>query len=192
MKNIVIMASGNGTNAENIINFFSDNNDVNVELIISNNKEAFVIQRAIKHGIDWIVVSRKEFLNSAYMINILREKKIDAIVLAGFLWLIPEVIINDYNGKIVNIHPALLPKYGGKGMYGMNVHKAVITNKESQSGITIHKVNNEYDKGEIIFQASCNIDENDTPESLANKVHELEYEHFPKVIYDWVIGLGDK
>lgn len=186
MKNIAILASGSGTNAENIINFFSKNNDINVNLIVSNNSDAFVIQRAIKHNIEWVVVNRNQFVEHNYLIAILKAKKIDAIVLAGFLWLIPDAVIKAYNGKIINIHPALLPNYGGKGMYGMNVHKAVIKNKEKHSGITIHKVNNEYDKGEVIFQAYCDINSEDNPESLAAKIHQLEYEHFPKIIETWL------
>lgn len=187
MKNIAILASGSGTNAENIINFFSKNNDINVNLIVSNNPDAFVIQRAIRHNIAWVVVNRNQFVEHNYMIALLKDRGIDAIVLAGFLWLIPDDLINAYDGKIINIHPALLPNYGGKGMYGMNVHKAVINNKERQSGITIHKVNNEYDKGEIIFQAVCEINDEDTPESLADKIHELEYKYFPQIIENWLI-----
>ncbi len=186
MKSIAIFASGNGSNAENIINFFSDNNDINIGLILSNKRNAYVLQRAEKHKIESIVVEAEKFFGKNYVLNILKSRQIDAIVLAGFLLLVPNDLVSAYYGKIINIHPALLPKYGGKGMYGMNVHKAVIANEEKQSGITIHEVNNEYDKGKIIFTASCNISADDNPESLAEKVHALEYKYFPQVIEQWI------
>ncbi len=186
MKNIAIFASGSGTNAENIITSFANNQEISVKLILSNKQDAYVIQRAINHKVDWLVFNREQFYESDYVIQILKAKGIDAIVLAGFLWLIPGNLIKAYANKIINIHPALLPKYGGKGMYGMNVHKAVIENKEKESGITIHFVNEKYDEGEIIFNAKCPVTTDDTPETLAQKVHELEYEHFPKVIANWL------
>ncbi len=187
MKNIAIFASGNGSNAENIINFFADNNEINISLILSNKRDAFVVKRAEKHNIECIIVKKKQFQQEDYVVNILKSKKIDAIVLAGFLLLIPENLVKAYPGRIINIHPALLPKYGGKGMYGMNVHKAVIENAEKQSGITIHNVNEEYDKGEIIFSAACDVTPDDTPDTLAAKVHELEYKYFPTVIEQWIM-----
>ncbi len=186
MKNIAIFASGNGSNAENIINFFADTNKISIKLILSNKKDAFVVERAKKHNIECVIIEKKQFLEENYVVNILKAKKIDTIVLAGFLLLIPKCLVSAYSGKIINIHPALLPKYGGKGMYGMNVHKAVIENSEKQSGITIHNVNEEYDKGEIIFSAACDITPDDTPDSLAAKVHELEYKYFPAVIEKWL------
>ncbi len=186
MKNIAIFASGSGTNAENIINQFADNDQINVKLILSNKKEAFVIQRAINHQIEWMVFNRQQFYESDFVLQILKAKDIDAIILAGFLWLIPDSLIKAYPNKIINIHPALLPKYGGKGMYGMHVHKAVIENKETESGITIHYVNENYDEGKILFNAKCKIDSEDTPESLAEKIHELEYKHFPEIIESWL------
>ncbi len=189
MKNIAIFASGNGSNAENIINFFGKNSEINISLVLANKSNAYVLERAKRLGIESVVVERNLFFKDDYVVNILKAKNIDAIVLAGFLLLIPDSIINAYPNKIVNIHPALLPRYGGKGMYGMNVHKAVIANSEKESGITIHKVNNEYDKGEILFQATCEITSDDTPESLAEKVHKLEYEYFPKVIEDFLKNL---
>ncbi len=186
MKNIAIFASGSGTNAENIITRFEAKPNINIKLILSNKNDAFVIQRAINHHIDWIVFNRKQLYESDYIIQLLKAKKIDAIILAGFLWLLPNSLIQAYPDKIINIHPALLPKYGGKGMYGMNVHKTVIENREKESGITIHYVNERYDEGKTIFNATCNVDSNDTPESLANKIHELEYKYFPEVIENWL------
>lgn len=182
MNKIAIFASGSGTNAENIINFFKENKNIEISYIFSNNKNAYVIQRAINHDIKYHIFSRTEFYNTQNILKILKKKQINFIVLAGFLWLIPEYLINYYPNRIINIHPALLPKYGGKGMYGINVHNAVIENNESETGITIHYVNNQYDKGDIIFQAKCPVEIDDTAQDLANKVHELEYEHFPKVI----------
>jgi phosphoribosylglycinamide formyltransferase-1 len=182
MNKIAIFASGSGTNAENIINFFKENKKIEISLIFSNNKNAYVIQRAINHNIKYHIFSRPDFYNSDNILKILKEKEINFIVLAGFLWLIPDNLINEYHNKIINIHPALLPKYGGKGMYGMKVHEEVVKNKESESGITIHYVNTEYDKGDIIFQAKCPVLPNDKPEDVANKVHELEYAHFPNTI----------
>ena len=190
MKNIAIFASGSGTNAENIINQFKNNPNVNIKLILSNKQDAFVIQRAINHQIDWIVFNREQFYESAYVIQILKAKEIDAIILAGFLWLVPDSLVHAYPEKIINIHPALLPKYGGKGMYGMNVHKAIIENKEKESGITIHYVNEKYDEGKIIFNATCQVEPNDTPESLAEKIHELEYQYFPEIIEKWLKNIS--
>lgn len=182
MSNLAIFASGSGTNAENIIKFSKENKNFEIKAIFSNNKNAYVIQRAINHNIKYHIFSRPEFYQTQRVLNLLQENAIDFIILAGFLWLIPEYLIDAYPNKIINIHPALLPKYGGKGMYGMKVHETVKANKESETGITIHYVNKEYDKGNIIFQAKCKLNEKDTPETIAKKVHELEYEHFPKVI----------
>lgn len=182
MNKIAIFASGSGTNAENLINFFKENKKIEISYIFSNNKNAYVIQRAKNHGIKHYIFSRTEFYDTQNIIEILKENQINFIVLAGFLWLIPEYLIHHYPNRIINIHPALLPKYGGKGMYGMNVHKAVINNNEQETGITIHYVNKDYDKGDIIFQAKCQVKKDDTPEDVAKKVHELEYEHFPKVV----------
>jgi len=181
MINIAIFASGNGSNAENIIQYFKNNIKFKINLIVTNKNDAFVVQRAIKNNIPHIVFSKKEFENTT-IIDILKNKKIDFIILAGFLLKISPELVKYYTNKIVNIHPALLPNYGGKGMYGMNVHKAVIEAQESESGITIHYVNENYDKGSIIFQAKCEISNQETPESLAEKIHNLEYEHFPTEI----------
>lgn len=189
MNKIAIFASGSGTNAENIIKTCKENKKFEISAIFSNNKDAYVVQRAINHNINHYIFSRPDFYENNHVIELLRSENIDFIVLAGFLWLIPEDLINLYPNKIINIHPALLPKYGGKGMYGMNVHKAIVENKEKETGITIHYVNKEYDKGNIIFQAKCNIDTSDTPDDVAKKVHELEYAHFPRIIEQTVLKL---
>ena len=180
MKKIAIFASGSGTNAQNIINWFANNDQIVVDSIFSNRRDAFVLERAKGAGIEAFVFSRDEFYHSGNVIKTLKSRGIDLVVLAGFLWLIPENLTHAYT--IINIHPALLPKYGGKGMYGMHVHRSVVENNEKESGITIHYVNEKYDDGQIIFQASCKVNEEDTAEDVAKKVHQLEYAHFPKVI----------
>ena len=179
---IAIFASGNGTNAEAIINYFENHADISVALILSNNRNAFVLQRAEKHQIPHFVFNREMFYKEKIVDEVMRLNGINFIVLAGFMWLMPERFMKSYPESIVNIHPALLPKYGGKGMYGSFVHEAVVKNREKESGITIHWVNEEYDKGNIIFQATCKINASDTPDEVANKVHKLEYEHYPRVI----------
>jgi len=180
--NIAIFASGNGTNAQRISEYFEKVQHIKVLLIITNNKTAFVIERAKQLNIPCIVFSKSELEQSEILLKVLIDNKIDWIILAGFLLKIPEHLIKAFPEHIINIHPALLPKYGGKGMYGDIVHKAVITNKEVESGITIHYVNEVYDDGKIIFQAKTSVDENDTPETLARKIHQLEYEYFPMAI----------
>jgi len=187
MSRIAIFASGSGTNAENIIKYFKNNKKIEVALVLSNNKNAFVLERASKLNIETGTFDRTAFKDTDEIIKLLKERKIDFIVLAGFLWLIPKKMISEYNNRIINIHPALLPKYGGKGMYGMHIHNAVIKNKEKESGISVHKVNEKYDDGAIVFQAKCTIELGDTPESLAKKIHKLEYKHFPKVIEEWIL-----
>jgi len=182
MKNIAIFASGSGTNAENIIKYFTDDEKVNIELIVSNKTDAFVHQRAKKYGIESMTFSKSDFYTTDKVLEILQQKNIDFIVLAGFLLKVPENLIKAYPDKIINIHPALLPKYGGKGMYGDNVHRAVVENGEKESGITIHYVNENYDEGAIIFQAKCEVIPSDTYEDVAKKVHILEYMHFPEII----------
>ena len=191
MKNIAIFASGAGSNAENIIKYFSTKENVKVTLVLSNNRDALVLKRAEKLNVMTIFFERADFYKSETILEALQKNKIEFIVLAGFLWLVPDNIINEYNGRIVNIHPALLPAYGGKGMYGNAVHKAVIENREKESGITIHVVNNVYDSGEIIFQAKCTVEPYDDYESLASKVHSLEYEYFPRVIEEFINKLSD-
>ena len=188
---IALFASGSGSNAENIVNFFSKSTDFEFPLIISNKKDAFVHERAKKLQIQSLTFSREEFLTAEEILSVLNNHKIDCIILAGFLLKIPEVLINAYPNKIINIHPALLPKFGGKGMYGSRVHEAVAEAGETESGITIHYVNNNYDEGNIIFQAKCPVLPSDTPDMIADKVHALEYEHFPKVIGE-IWGKGKK
>ena len=182
MKKILIFASGSGTNAQNIIEYFNKSVENKVSLVFSNKKDAKVLDRAKKLGVDTVVFTREDLYQKNKVIEMLENERPDLIVLAGFLWLIPPSIIKKFPNKIVNIHPALLPKYGGKGMYGMHVHRAVIDNKEAESGITIHFVNEEYDAGDIIFQATCPVEEGDTPELLAQRIHSLEQENFPQVI----------
>jgi phosphoribosylglycinamide formyltransferase-1 len=180
--NVAIFASGNGSNAQKIIEHFSGNSHIKIALILSNKKDAFVIQRAKKMNIPSLSFTTAEFRNTAAIQEKLKEYNIGFIVLAGFMIMIPDSLIDMYPGRIVNIHPALLPKYGGKGMFGENVHCAVIAAKEKESGITIHYVNESYDEGKIIFQARCEVKEDDTPETLAAKIHELEHRFYPEVI----------
>jgi len=182
MKYIVIFASGSGTNAQKIAEYFSDSNNARVVMIYSNRADAHVLQRANKLHIPSVVFNKTDFYETNLILNQLDQLQPDLIVLAGFLWKFPEKIVRAFPKRIVNIHPALLPKYGGKGMYGDHVHRAVIENSEAESGITIHYVNENYDEGAIIFQASFNIDDDETPETLAEKVHELEHKYYPKVI----------
>ena len=179
-KKIAIFASGSGTNAQNIIEYFSANERVTVDSVWSNKNDAYVLTRAKNFSIETFVFDKMEFANSNFVVEKLIEREIDLIVLAGFLWLLPSNLIQNF--RIINIHPALLPKYGGKGMYGMNVHNAVVENCEKESGISIHFVNEKYDDGELIFQAKCPVLLTDSPDDVANKIHKLEYKHFPKVI----------
>lgn len=190
MTNIAIFASGSGTNAEAIMTHFADSAAGRVALLLSNRADAFALTRAERFGVPATVFSREEFLDPAGRVALLlQEYRIDFIVLAGFLWLVPEFLTTAYAGRIVNIHPALLPKFGGKGMYGDRVHRAVIEAGERQSGITIHRVNERYDSGDTLFQATVAVEADDTPESLAAKIHELEHRHFPAVIERTIRGL---
>jgi phosphoribosylglycinamide formyltransferase-1 len=177
------MASGSGTNAENIINYFKNSDAISVDLVLSNKKDAKVLERATRLKIPNRSFDKNDFIDTDEVLNLLKENA-DYVILAGFLLKIPARIIAAFPNKIINIHPALLPKYGGKGMYGMHVHDAVVANKEKQTGITIHYVNENYDEGQIIFQATCEVLPGDTADDVAAKVHKLEYEHFPKVIED--------
>ena len=179
---IAVFASGSGSNAENIIHYFSKNGKFEFPVILSNKSDAFIHERAKKLEIPSFTFSRDQFIAGEEILLFLKSYNIDYIVLAGFLLKVPKVLINTFPNKIINIHPALLPKYGGKGMYGDNVHKAVKAAGDSESGITIHYVNENYDDGNIILQAKCLLTYEDTPESIAQKVHKLEYEHFPKAI----------
>ena len=182
MKNIAILASGSGSNAENIAKYFEGSDYARVSFIIANNPEAYVLERAKKLGIEAAVVTKQQFMEADSIIAMLNERDIDFVVLAGFLLLVPQKLIQAYPGKIVNIHPALLPKHGGKGMYGDRVHKAVVECGDSESGITIHLIDEQYDRGTTFFQAKCPVLPTDTPDDVAAKVHALEYEHFPHVI----------
>lgn len=182
MNNIAVFASGSGTNAENLIRFFRPGTIADVKLVLCNKPGAGVLERARNLDVETVLFDREELYHSDRVMDKLKEYEIDLVVLAGFLWLVPEKLVRAFPGAIVNIHPALLPKYGGKGMYGNRVHQAVIENGEKESGITIHYVNEKYDEGNIIFQAKCPVAENETPESLAKKIHALEYEHFPRVV----------
>ena len=188
MKRIAIFASGGGSNAESIIQYFSSIKELEVSLILSNRTKAGVLDRAENHQIPSATFSRDEFYGSETVLNILKSNKIDWIILAGFLWLIPEYLIDAYPNKILNIHPALLPRYGGKGMYGMNVHKAVKSNGDKISGMTIHYVNKVYDEGKQVFQASIQIEPEDSPEDIAAKVLKLEHKYYPKIIHHLVLG----
>jgi phosphoribosylglycinamide formyltransferase-1 len=182
MKSIAIFASGSGTNAQTIAEYFSHHPDIQVSLILANKPDAFVLERAKRLGIPSVIFNRSDFYESDTVLEILQQHHIDFIVLAGFLWFVPAKILQQYPRKIINIHPALLPKHGGKGMYGEKVHQAVIANGDDRTGITIHYVNDHYDEGEIIFQESFEVQPGDTAGSIAARVHELEYKHFPRVI----------
>ena len=182
MIKIGILASGSGTNAEKIINYFSESSDARVVLLLSDNPEAYALARASRLGVPAAVFTRPEFADGRKPLAALRSAGVDYIVLAGFLRLVPGNIIKAYPGRIVNIHPALLPKYGGKGMYGDRVHTAVIESGEKESGITMHKVDEYYDKGAVIAQYRVEVAPDDTPDTLAQKIHALEHEYFPQVI----------
>ncbi len=182
MRNVAIFASGSGTNAENIIKYFKGNPAVNVAVVLSNNRNAGVHKRVNNLGVPSFVFTRDEFTEGTPVINKLQEYEVEFIVLAGFMNKISQTLLNAFPQHIINIHPALLPKHGGKGMYGMHVHQAVVGAGDPESGITIHYINEEYDEGAVIFQASCPVSPTDTPEDVATKVHALEYAHYPKVI----------
>ena len=198
MMNIAIFASGSGTNAINIINFFNYNRKYDgspsgesqtacVKIVICNNRNAYVLTRAANAGIESTVYGKEELTTSVSRLSEqLSELGIDYIILAGYLLKVPDALIEKYRDRIINIHPALLPKYGGKGMYGHHVHEAVIAAKEKESGITIHLVDERYDNGRILFQARCTIEPGDGPEELASKIHTLEQMYFPNVIASFI------
>ncbi|APA64143.1 phosphoribosylglycinamide formyltransferase [Maribacter sp. 1_2014MBL_MicDiv] len=181
-KKIILFASGSGSNVENIANYFKLRKDVTICCVLTNKSDAKVIERCNRLGINALFFNRQAFSKSNFILDMLRSLEPDLVVLAGFLWKIPEAITNAFPNKIINIHPALLPKYGGKGMYGMHVHNAVKEAKETETGITIHYVNAHYDEGAIIQQVKTVVNPKDSPEDIASKVHLLEYEFFPKVI----------
>ncbi|MDR1417084.1 MAG: phosphoribosylglycinamide formyltransferase [Prevotellaceae bacterium] len=194
MKNIAIFASGSGTNAENLIRYFNGKEQAKacIKALFCNKPEAYAITRAANLGVPARTFGREDFYNSDLILNELQQKNIDLIVLAGFLWLMPESIVSAFRRRIINIHPALLPKYGGKGMYGMHVHRAVKAAGERETGITIHYVNGEYDRGDVIFQATCPVLPTDTADDIAAKIHLLEQEHFPKVVEKIVEKINGK
>ncbi|KAA6323874.1 Phosphoribosylglycinamide formyltransferase [termite gut metagenome] len=181
-RKIAIFASGSGSNAENIVNYFGKNDSIKVSLIISDKKNAYVLERAARLNVLSVVVPKSDWETGEKILVLLREHQIDFIVLAGFLLRIPEILLHAYPDKMINIHPALLPKFGGKGMYGDKVHEAVVAAGEKESGITIHYINERYDEGQIIFQATCEVLSEDSPADVARKVHALEYAHFPGII----------
>ncbi|MBY0245074.1 MAG: phosphoribosylglycinamide formyltransferase [Sphingobacteriaceae bacterium] len=181
-KRIAIFASGSGSNAQKIMEYFKNNNDFEVALVLSNQIEAYVLQRADRFEIPTYVFNRNEFYNTDTVESFLERSKIDLIVLAGFLWLIPEKLIKKFPNKIINIHPSLLPKFGGKGMYGDNVHQAVMQAKEPHGGITIHYVNQNYDEGEYIYQAKYAISETDNLDMIKFKGQQIEHLHYPRII----------
>lgn len=180
-KNIIIFASGAGSNAREIINYFKKNDLAKVALIVCNNPNAGVLKIASNEHIPVLLIQKDKFRETGYLAEI-KQYAPDLIVLAGFLWMAPEILIRNFPHKIINIHPALLPAYGGKGMYGSAVHKAVVKSGERESGITIHYVDEKYDEGEIIFQAKCTLSNQETDETLADKIHKLEHEYYPPVI----------
>lgn len=184
---IAIFASGSGTNAEEIIKHFQDHASVKVVLLLSNNPQAYALERARKFSIPAQTFDRHQWKEQRVVLQWLKERDVTHIVLAGFLWLVPAYLIEAYPEKIINIHPALLPHHGGKGLYGMKVHEAVKLSGAKETGITIHLVNEKYDEGPILFQARCAVGESDTPEEIARKVHCLEYDHYPKVIEKWIL-----
>lgn len=179
---IALFASGSGTNVENITNYFNGKTTAKPVCVLCNKPDAFVLERAKRLNLDSLTFNRADFNDGEKIMEYLRKNEIDLIVLAGFLWLVPEYLIKEYPNRIVNIHPALLPKFGGKGMYGMHVHEAVKQSGEIETGITIHLIDGNYDKGNTVFQAKVQVSPSDSPDDIANKVHKLEYEYYPKVI----------
>ncbi|MEZ0542116.1 phosphoribosylglycinamide formyltransferase [Fibrella arboris] len=197
MKRIAIFASGSGSNAEEITRYFSAQTDVSIVLILTNNPQAGVIDRSRRgfgcgQHVPVVVFDRAAFRDSDRVVHLLTDQHIDLIVLAGFMWLVPTTLVQAFPGRIINIHPALLPKFGGKGMYGHHVHEAVVGAGETESGITIHFVNERYDEGQIIFQAVCPVSPADSPDDVATKVHALEYAHYPRVVSEVLATLPDR
>lgn len=185
---IAVFASGSGSNAEEIMKYFRHHEHISVVLLLSNNPTAYALERARKYAVPTHVFDRNQIKESTVVLEWLQGEGVTHIVLAGYLWLIPTYLIQAYPNKIVNIHPALLPRHGGKGMYGMKVHEAVRAARETETGITIHLVNEHYDEGKILAQATCPVLAEDTPDMIANKVHALEYAHYPTVIEKWIMG----
>jgi phosphoribosylglycinamide formyltransferase-1 len=182
MKKLAIFASGGGSNAQKIHDFFQNDDDIEIKIIVVNNSKAAIIEKAKSWNIQVLQINRGSFYGSTDVVNQLISEEIDLVILAGFLWLIPESLLKAFPNKILNIHPALLPNYGGKGMYGMNVHKAIFEAKEKESGITIHTIDGEYDRGDFIYQEAVNIQDCNSPQNIADKVLKLEHKNFAKVI----------
>jgi phosphoribosylglycinamide formyltransferase-1 len=185
---LAIFASGSGTNAEAIMNYFQHHFQVQVVIVLSNNQDAFALERAKKFNVPTRVFDKQQFRESDEVVGWLKGFEVTHIVLAGFLWLLPENLIQSFPHKIINIHPSLLPKFGGKGMYGMKVHEAVKEARENETGITIHLVNSHYDEGKILHQASCKISTTDSAQEIAAKVYALEYSNYPKTIEQWALS----
>lgn len=188
MSNIAILASGSGSNAEQIIRYFNDDPDIHVVRVLCNKPGAYVLERARTLNVRSLLFDRDTFYHTESVLEELREASADLIVLAGFLWMIPDYLLKSFSGRILNIHPALLPHFGGKGMYGMRVHEEVIRTGQKKSGITIHLVDEQYDHGRILFQAECEVLPGDTPDSLATRIHALEHLHYPRVIREYLTG----
>jgi len=189
MHNLVIFASGSGSNAERIVRYFEPDPDVHISMILCNRPDAFVLERAKGLGVPTMVFTRGQFYGTDQVLDILKETETDLIILAGFLWLVPDNILKSYPTRIVNIHPALLPDFGGKGMYGHHVHEAVLKSGKVKSGITIHLVDEVYDRGRTLFQAECPVLPDDTPVSLAERIHQLEHLHYPEEIKKYLLSL---
>jgi phosphoribosylglycinamide formyltransferase-1 len=185
---IAVFASGNGSNAEEIIRYFKGHQSIEVALVVTNNATAGVLDRATRLQTPSQVFNKEQFRDTTEVLSRLKQSGITHVVLAGFLLLIPEFLIKAFPDKIINIHPALLPKFGGKGMYGLKVHEAVKLASEKETGITIHLVNEKYDDGRILFQGKCDVEESFTPQQIAQCVQQLEYEHYPRVIEDWILN----
>ena len=186
---LAVFISGSGSNAEEIFSYFQIHPSIKVALVLSNNPDAYGLERAKKFSIPSKVFSRAQFRESEEVLHWLKEKEVTHLVLAGFLWLMPQNLIKAFPHRIINIHPALLPKFGGKGMYGIKVHEAVKNSGDAQTGITVHEVNEIYDEGKILFQATCMVDKADTPQQIAKKIQQLEHGFYPRVIEQWVSGL---
>ncbi len=192
MWNVTIFASGSGSNAENIFNYFKNSKLVRIGLLITDNPKAFVIERCRRHSVPCLVLSKRLIDDTDFMLGVLRDFRTNFVVLAGYIKLVPDYIVTAFDQRIVNIHPSLLPKHGGKGMYGSRVHQSVLDSGDKESGITIHFIDNDYDRGSVIFQAKCPVLPDDTADTLAQRVHALEYEHYPKVIEDTIIKVLGK
>jgi phosphoribosylglycinamide formyltransferase-1 len=192
LKRIAIFASGSGSNAQRIMEHFKRNKEMEVALVLCNKPDAYVLQRADNFEVPTHVFTKEELYHTNSIDNLLKNLEIDLIVLAGFMWLIPERLIHAYPKRMVNIHPALLPKFGGEGMYGQKVHEAVLQSGDAETGISVHYINKNFDEGEIIYQSRCPVDKNDDAEKLAYKVHQLEHLHYPKIIEELLKKLDKK